>query len=279
MSATYHGNTAPRITGRKLQRTDTGLTGTVTVEGKLSDLETQAGRAPAAGAGGYKVGSSLSVLGTSLKISQTELQSAPGGMGKLIVTATAGETQSGGGSGGGEVTPAYHMELDFSTVTKRLSEHPAFANLDNDDWGEIAKWEALKGQEKFLGKWAAFNYPTDSALDKAAGPDPADDEDWSTLDATEQAYAELVMKGVQEYFVQVPVVRRTSQAALNDTQTVSRCGQREDPPQFASLAAAWLKTADRWSRDSKHGSWQHHEEWSGFDSLDETLYPTGSSST
>jgi hypothetical protein len=53
----------------------------------------------------------------------------------------------------------------------------------------------------------------------------------------------------------------------------SRCGRRDEPEKFDDLADAWLKTADSWSKTG-NSRWEHRQEWSGFDSLDEDLYPS-----
>ena len=278
----YKGDCGWRVTKKKLLSTDTGLTATITIEGKLSDLESLAGSS-----GSYRVKQNITVFGKTLNITQSELTNEPGGLGQLLVTATAGQTTGGGGGGGGSATPTYHFELDFTTVTRPLAEFKSeqcdFTAISDENWTMIWRWESLKGKTEYAGRYANFYAPTEAACKKEGGPVAALDDDWEQFTEedfeTELKYVQLVAKGVTEFFCQVPVIRKTSQDSL-DTATPSKCGERDDSNvdgKFQGLANAWLKTADRWLRDSKHGSWQHYEEWSGFDHLDETLYPGGAS--
>lgn len=277
------GSSAARTTNSELERTDTGFDATVTLEGSIDSLKTAA-------TGTYKLGATLTVLGVSqLKITKSRLETKPGGLGLLTITATRGSTTDddeeeegggeGGGGGGGEDTPAanFHMEVDFSTITRPISEHSAFATMDDADWQAIRRWQSLESNSAYSGRYSAFQTPTAAAAAKDGGPSVSDDNDWEDLaddySAEAAKYAELVSKGVEEYMVVVPVVRKTS---VGGSVSASRVGQRNDPPQFSNLAGAWLKTADRWTRDSKRGKWTHAEEWTGFESLDDTLYPPAS---
>ena len=279
------GSSAARTTNSELERTDTGFEATVTIEGSIDSLKTAA-------TGTYKLGASLTVLGVSnLEITKSRLETKPGGIGVLTVTASserktdangdevAPSSDSGQGGGGGNDTPEnnFHMEVDFSTITRPISQHSTFAAMDDADWEAIRRWQSLESNSAYSGRYSAFQTPTAAAAAKDGGPSVSDDNDWEDLadDYSEEAakYAELVSKGVEEYMVVVPVVRKTS---VGGSVSASRVGQRNDPPQFSNLAGAWLKTADRWTRDSKRGKWTHAEEWTGFESLDDTLYPPAS---
>ena len=135
----YKGDCGWRVTKKKLLSTDTGLTATITIEGKLSDLESLAGSS-----GSYRVKQNITVFGKTLNITQSELTNEPGGLGQLLVTATAGQTTGGGGGGGGSATPTYHFELDFTTVTRPLAEFKSeqcdFTAISDENWTMIWRW-------------------------------------------------------------------------------------------------------------------------------------------
>lgn len=279
-SFTHHGNVAARSTTKELQRTDTGFEATVILEGALASLKSAA-------KGTYKLGAEITVLDVGdLEITKSRLETKPGGLGVLTVTATrerntdddsddSGGGEGGGGGGGGSTPDStYHLEVDFTTITRPIAENSAFASITAAEWEAIRRWESLAGNPAYAGRYAALASPTLAATKKPDGPDAANDDDWASLETAHKSdkYAGLVLKGVEEYMVPVPVVRKTS---VGGTVAATRVGQREDPPgDLSGLAHAWLKTADRWTRDSKHGKWTHSEEWTGFDSLDSTLYPT-----
>lgn len=276
------GNTGVRRTTCELERTDTGFEATIIVEGSIASLK-------AAVTGSYKLGTSISVLDVAnLEITKSRLETKPGNLGVLTVTATrertdaddsedeGGEDDPGGTTPPSTPEPAFHMEVDFSTITRPISENVAFTSITATEWEAIRRWQSLESNSAYSGRYAAFQAPTAAALAKEGGPDAANDNDWAALEASHGSakYAELVSKGVEEYMVVVPVIRKTS---VGGSVAASRAGQRDTPPQFDNLAGAWLKTADRWTRDSKRGKWTHSEEWTGFESLDSTLYPTTSS--
>lgn len=273
--STSRGNTAPRITSRKIVRGETAHTATIVLEGKLSDLSGQA-------AGDWKLGTKCTVLGLDdLEVAQSELQTRPGGLGTLTVTATRPTRHGEGGGGGGGASPIstslFHVEVDFTTITKPLAEHPAFSELDDIAWAAIHRWEALAGNSLYSGRYAAFQVPTYIGANKADGPDPSADADWADLlEQGERAleYAKRKIKGIEEYMVQVPVIRKTSSESAK-VIVDSHVGQRETPDTATGIegAYAWLKTTDRWSRDGRRGKWTHEEEWTGFDRLDPLLYP------
>ena len=109
---------------------------------------------------------------------------------------------------------------------------------------------------------------------KEGGADPSDDDDWvelSDLSETAQKYAEKIAKGIEEFMVQVPVYRKTS--TTSDIGNSSGVWARSSPGGHAPSGYVWLKTADNYHRDTKHGRWTHSEEWTGFASLDSDLYP------
>lgn len=275
------GNTGGRRTTCELERTDTAFEATVVVEGSLSSVMTAA-------VGAYKLGSKITVLDVSnLEITKSRLETKTGGLGVLTVTASRERTTEddgddeggeggGGGGGGGSSEANYHLEVDFSTITRPIAENVAFNAITDTEWEAIRRWQSLAGKSEYSARYSKFQAPTEAALEKADGPNVSDDADWEDLETSHKSdkYAALIAKGVEEYMVTVPVVRKTSSGG---SVTATAVGQRENPPQFGNLANAWLKTADRWTRDSKRGKWTHSEEWTGFETLDATLYPTHSS--
>ena len=275
MTVTCKGNDNARVTGEKLTVTETQATATVTLKGALSKVTTVMGST-------YKVGSKMTVLGTSeLEITQLDLEREDGGIGRLTVTASKGLDKDKDDDGGDQQPEkSYHVELDFTTVTKPLSGHPEYGSkISAADWEAIRRWESLKGESRYAGRYAAFESPTTAAAQKEDGPDPSLAGDWAGLAGRAKDYAEHLARGVTEYMVQVPVVRRTKQEKFNENDTISKVGKKvssdDVPKPFRSTADVWMKTADRWSRDSKHGYYNHYEEWSGFDELDEVLYGEG----
>ena len=279
---THIGNVEPRSTTYELERTDTGFEATVTIEGAITGLK-------AAVKGTYKMGAKITVLDVAdLEITKSRLGSKPGGVGVLTVTATRErndsddeeEQEGGGGGGGGGDNPeaTFHVEVDYTTVTRPIADNPAFAGIDAEGWAQIRRWQALAGNSALAQRYAAFDAPTILASEKEGGPDPNDNSDWNALPTANnvKAYAQLVYKGVEEYMVQVPVIRKTS---VGGSVSASRVGQQDTPSTTTGIESSyqWLKTADRWIRDSKRGKWTHSEEWSGFDSLNPTLYPASGS--
>lgn len=296
------GDCGWRVTDVDIERTDTGYAYTVTIQGKKSDLKAlcaayytteEGGTVTPHARGAYAVGATLPdamELGIGGgTITKTKLSTQRAGLAKLVVTASKDGDRTDDGSssqGGGESAQNYHEELDWTTATRPLAEFSSttadFTSMSAADWAQIGRWESLKGKTEYAGRYGAFQAPTSNACKKDSGPAAGDDGDWEqAFTSTPLLYVQLVAKGVTEFYAQVPVYRKTSQSNLNQANAISKCGQRDDsgvPQKFRILANAWLKTADRWTRDSKNGSWNHSEEWSGFDSLDATLYPTGASS-
>lgn len=292
------GNMAARETNHALEETEDGYTGTFEIVGSLANVKTAGGRAAAYDATtgelttvGGKVGTSVKVFGKTLQITKTELSAERGGTGKLKVTAAAEkktEVDDPENPGQTVEVDSYRFEIDFSLQGKSLEtlsrnghdyaamfETPASAACK-----ALRRWKNIKSEEKYFARWAALEAPTEEAANKEGSADPAIDSDWETLSsvsALAAEYAGKVANGVEEYLVQVPVVRKVT--TTRNAPHASTAGQRENLPSGAPTitgVGAWLKTGDSWTKDTKHGKWTRTEEWTGFASLDEDLYGSGS---
>jgi hypothetical protein len=96
-----------------------------------------------------------------------------------------------------------------------------------------------------------------------------------TLQGQMQAVAALILKGVESYTVPAPVVTRTRtyrrRASFGAIGFIETPDKPEFPPGYK-----WLKTGDNWKQaDDKN--WSRREEWTGGDSIEITLYTTGTS--
>lgn len=156
------------------------------------------------------------------------------------------------------------VEIDWSIIEKPLESHPMFDDIfrNPDDFTNLfilKKWEAE--EDPYIK--ARFLYLENGGV---AGTGP-----YLELPPIVKKYARKIAAGIDSYMLQVPVVRRTLTVA--EMPTSSAAGQREDPPGYVAARPAWLKTKDSARRSGKRGAWERIEEWTGFDSLDEDLYP------
>lgn len=293
------GNTAPRETNLRLARDENGVTATFDVRGQLEDsgsgpslvkgLKTLAKTTPSNGTGGYARGGWLKVLGVWVQVTQTILSPGGGGIGTLQVTATykteKADSQSQPTDGSSVATDGFHEELEWQLQNKPLSDfqhlsnskyqfQTLFSDPSSANYQALARWLDARQEDKYVARTAGFETPTETAAGKDGGADPAADDDWESLTGAALGYAEKVAKGIEEFMVQVPVYRKTS--TTSNIGTSSNVGTRNNPSGHAPSGYVWLKTADNYTRDNKHGRWTHSEEWTGFASLDPDLYPSGS---
>ena len=274
---TERGNLHPRGIKTRLETSETEATGTIERIGKTTELQSELST--------YAVGGSVTIFGKSLNISRTVLESGEAGVGKLTVTATkeVEETEMDPVTGQPVTTPVFTEELEWQLQNKPLSEFAGTAPMDfatlfstpaSAAYQGLARWLDARDESKYVARTAAFQTPTVEAANKEGGADPSDDDDWvelSDLSETAQKYAEKIAKGIEEFMVQVPVYRKTS--TTSDIGNSSGVGSRSSPGGHAPSGYVWLKTADNYHRDTKHGRWTHSEEWTGFASLDSDLYP------
>ncbi|HQF19891.1 MAG TPA: hypothetical protein PLT37_01450 [Kiritimatiellia bacterium] len=254
MSAISKGNIAPRdVAGTEITISVEGDSGTIVRRGSYAQLESSK---PA-------IGTLISSQGAQLNVLATNLRKERGGLGTL--TITLGDKDR---TGEGMVSLAAReetVELDYSLMEKPIESHPMFKDIFAPEGGDftalasIRAWEAeqeptVKGQFMYLEHGGV----------PGTGP-------YLTLSEEAQVFAEKKLAGIESYFLQVPIVRKTS--VIKRAVTTSKCGMRDTPPEFAAVQDVWLKTADKMTRTGSKGSWERIEEWTGFDQLDEDLYP------
>ena len=276
MSTLKKGNTSVRLVQSRLEdREDDGATLVLTYQG-ARDQATAWVRA-------HKVGNKFSGWGRTLPAKNIAASILPGGLAEIVVTCAEGDATGGGGSG--QSTANEVVSIDYTLVAHPIETHPKFAALRKsrlEQYTKFRRWAAIPDDPVFAAVKAAFQTPSAAGLDAVAAdennttglPDPDTGRYWETLGGDALALAKLKDKGIDDYLVVVPVVRRTTTAVSCGSRDTS-CGKRakDVPSRFAGCAKAWLKTVSRWSRSARTGRWTHEEEWSGFEELDETLYP------
>lgn len=255
MSAINKGNVAPRdVAGTEITTTVEGDSGTIVRRGSYAQLE----------AAKPAIGTIISSQGAQLNVLATNLRKERGGLGTL--TITLGDKDR---TGEGLVPLAAReetLELDYSLMEKPIESHPMFKDIfvpaggDFSVLASIRAWEAenepvIKGQFMYLAQGGV----------SGTGP-------YLTLSADAQVFAKKKLAGIESYYLQVPIVRKTS--VLKRAVKTSKCGKRDTPPEFDDVQDVWLKTADKMIRTGSKGSWERVEEWTGFDQLDEDLYPS-----
>jgi hypothetical protein len=86
--------------------------------------------------------------------------------------------------------------------------------------------------------------------------------------------AKLILKGVESYIVPAPVITRTR--TYRRRKTFGGIGFLE-VPQVAPTGYKFLKTGDNWKQNDGEKTWTRREEWTGGDSIEESLYAEGTS--
>lgn len=137
-------------------------------------------------------------------------------------------------------------EIDWTLLEKPLIQHPRYATggdkeLTDADRKDIEAWRADPGTE-------TYGALTDNAKD----------------------YVNKVRKGIENFVVPAPLVRKTTRGT--SAPTVSACGEIESPDGPHPSGYIWLKTADRGIRQAPASGWERVEEWTGAKSWDTDLY-------
>ena len=242
-------------------------TATLVYVGDLAKIKAKAGsfrvghNAPAG-----EIPSSLKITDETFEVASVEISGGPGGTGRLTVGLSAKSADATGGSSILNVD----WSLEWTLVERKLELHPTFAPLFDPESGDYAmeaikKWKDLDSDIKHAAHRAAFEIPDN----------PENPTSWTKLTGLALKFCQKLAKGIEAYQVQVPVVRKTkfqTSGPLATADSGSTCGKREKPDRFSAVANAWLKTADAWQKTGL-SRWEHRQEWSGFDSLDEDLYP------
>lgn len=259
MTTINKGNTGIRVVeGSETVLSVDGNSGTAIYRGLYTDLL----------AARPSKGSELTFEGIEFIVLSSKVRRDRGELGTLTI-ALGDPNKSGGGEG--EDEPGVIIELDFSLVEKLLESHPIFDSIfrsgGSSDLQDIQVWDGMGAE--YARRRARLQIP------KTENPDPDDDADWQDLSEGAAKYAAKKLSGTDSYVMQVPIVRRTS--TLKTPTSSSSAGERDVPPKFSDAADVWLKTADKMISTKKFGAWERIEEWSGFDSLDDDLYPVGGS--
>ncbi len=257
MSLVAKGNVQPRIAeGTTIVLSVDGDSGTVIKKGTYASL--LAGR-PAKS-------SEYEHEGVTFLVTSTTLRREKGGLGTLTINLFD-RYKSGSGNPNILENPNETVELDYTLIEKAIENHPLFKELMQMGAARSAyrKWYGLPDSDP---NKELLRYPI------VSNPNPENDGDYDHLPTEPPAIrqlADLKLGGIEAYFLQVPVVRKTT--VLATAPNSSSAGQRDNPPEFSSVSAVWLKTADKVSRSGKRGAWQRTEEWTGFDDLNDLIYP------
>ncbi len=258
---THIGSVAARLSMEEsvVKLADAAATAALVYRGRLAEVKATAAGFTV-GATSNAVPADLDISGDPWKVTTVEITGGPGGTGRLTVGLSA--------AAGGAVTvqpteKCVDWQVEWTLVERPLEQHPDFAALFTAaaSLAAIEKWKNI--HDEHIDYKAQFKIPDDLENPTA----------WTSLTGDALKFCQKLAKGITAYQVQVPVVRKT-ETTVNGPglNASSRCGYRDTPPKFATLADAWLKTADSWNKTGS-SKWEHRQEWSGFDSLDTDLYP------
>ena len=254
MSVVNKGNVAPRdVEGTELTISVEGDSGRIVRRGSYAQLE----------AAKPAIGTLISTQGASMNVLSTNLRKERGELGTL--TIVLGDKDR---SGEGVVPLTVReetIELDYTLMEKPIESHPLFKDIfvpAGGDFSVLATIQAWENEQDVVAK-GQFMYLAPNGV---AGTGA-----YLTLSAGAQAFAAKKLAGIESYFLQVPIVRKTS--ILKRAVKTSKCGSRDTPPEFDDVQDVWLKTADKMTRTGAKGTWERIEEWTGFDQLDADLYP------
>jgi hypothetical protein len=134
------------------------------------------------------------------------------------------------------------IEVEWVELRKKLEENAHFSGLSATDFANARKW--ADDPDNYTGP----SFGEGTALSK---------------------FATLLAKGVTEFSIAVPVVRKTTNSATSLTTGGAWFRSTPNP-----TVPGWefLKTADRVSKQGK--KYQRTEEWTGAKSWDTDLYPS-----
>lgn len=108
-------------------------------------------------------------------------------------------------------------------------------------------------------------------IQAAVAGDAAAQTEVAGMDTIARELYDYLIKGVTEYAIGVPVVRRTK-TRKSGNQGGGRAWVRDSPPVSVPGDWEWMKTADERRKDGK--TFTLVEEWTGATKWDENLYPT-----
>lgn len=189
-------------------------------------------------------------------VTTADLQPSKGGMAILSITVQD-YSSSYYSEGDGDREIIY--EVDMAQIEKPILSHKDFSAYA----GQILLW-----QESDPATRAAFKYKDGDDVFALGG---------KALDA-----AKLLRKGIENYLVFAPVLRRTTRSPKKARRSFSAIGAKAGkivtpPSKLTALVSGswqWLKTGDRVQSASSGGS-ERVEEWTGADSWERSLYQDG----
>lgn len=168
-----------------------------------------------------------------------------GGLGKLVITLVPYESFYGSFA---EQELRSRIEIDFVQYERPILMHPTLNEGASNYMGvHLKKWMD-QGCDPF------FQY--------------RDAQGDQTLTEEEQAWAQLILKGVEGYLEFAPVVSRIR--TYKGRPDVEAPGKVEDPPGGVG-GYEYLKTADRLVQNEDR-SWTRTEQWTGAKKWEELLY-------
>jgi hypothetical protein len=158
--------------------------------------------------------------------------------------------------------PVY--EIEWVQLERPIEQNPAFKTLFPDPTGAI---QFSADQITALNNFNAWENAVDA---------PTRASTYAALTADFQALAQKKMRGQTTYLLFAPLARITTLA--REVTLATACGKVFSAvPDFTELPGGylWLSTADRSTRTGTYGKWQRVQEWTGADSWDATIYPSG----
>lgn len=192
--------------------------------------------------------------GAKYYVESMELQPLPGGMGELTVF---GSDALDGGTGSAAVEEEYSDQIDMVETRQPLAMHKNFP-------------------EDGLGIWLKFlASPIDVQAQGLYRETPASEfSTVSDLPSSLAEWAQLYSRGVREFNVYLPVVRRVS--IYKGRPNTSGIGTKGDPG-ITGIPSGfeWLKTGDTLVRNDTSNRWQRTQTWTGAAEWPDLLYGGG----
>lgn len=178
-------------------------------------------------------------------VDSSRLTRKRGGLGKLVITLVPYESFYGSFA---EQELRSRIEVDFVQYERPILMHPTISEGASNYMAVHLKRWMDQGCDPF------FKY--------------RDAQGEQTLTEEEQAWANLIQRGVESYLEFAPVVSRIR--TYKGRPDVEAPGKREDPPGGVS-GYEYLKTADRLTQNEDR-SWTRTEQWTGALKWEELLY-------
>jgi hypothetical protein len=188
------------------------------------------------------------------------LEKGPGGTGKMTITLIPNPIPDFTFAGNSV------QEVEFIELQKPLKACPVFNPVTADSVHPNAGLYALTSADLIdIELWQEGTNATQAKAYQYTDSTGAT----ITLSANAKEYAQRILAGQDSYNVYAPVARSTTK---NTTQpTGSYCGSQADPPMGLGIDGyVYVQTADRYTHER---TWSETREWTGFDTVDDIIYP------